>query len=136
MKKKYLLPDDIDVNHLWLLEEGHCLRSQVINLCELRKKEVENSNFEYQAGSIETLRKMVDMNNGITVLPELAVNELTASQKKRVRYFKYPYPVREISIVTYRHFVKQRLLDVLKEEIIQSVPEKMRTMGKTQVMDI
>jgi LysR family transcriptional regulator, hydrogen peroxide-inducible genes activator len=136
MKKKYVLPGDIDVNHLWLLEEGHCLRSQIINLCELRKKEVENSNFEYQAGSIETLRKMVDMNNGITVLPELAVNELTAAQKKRVRYFKYPYPVREISIVTYRHFVKQRLLDALKKEIIQSVPEKMRTMGKTQVLDI
>ena len=65
MKKKFLLPGDIDPNHLWLLEEGHCLRSQVLNLCELRKKELENSNLEYEAGSIETLKKIVDFNNGI-----------------------------------------------------------------------
>lgn len=47
MKKKFLLPEDIDTNHLWLLEEGHCLRSQVLNLCGLRKKELETSNLEY-----------------------------------------------------------------------------------------
>ena len=73
MKKKYLLPGDINPNHLWLLEEGHCLRNQILNLCELRRKELETSNLEYVTGSIETLKKMVDMNNGITILPELAI---------------------------------------------------------------
>lgn len=127
MKKKFLLPGDIDPNHLWLLEEGHCLRSQVLNLCELRKKELENSNLEYEAGSIETLKKIVDFNNGITILPELALKELSSSDLKNVKHFKPPVPAREISIVTYRHFVKQRIIDVLREEISNAIPPEMLT---------
>ena len=82
MKKKFLIPADIDPNHLWLLEEGHCLRTQILNLCELRKKGLETSNLEYEAGSIETLKKMVDTNNGITILPELALEELSCKRQK------------------------------------------------------
>jgi LysR family transcriptional regulator, hydrogen peroxide-inducible genes activator len=133
MKKKFLIPADIDPNHLWLLEEGHCLRTQIVNLCELRKKGLETSNLEYEAGSIETLKKMVDMNNGITILPELAFQELTAKDKKSVRHFKPQIPVREISIVTYRHFIKQRIVDTLKEEICNSVPQEMLTLRRRRV---
>ncbi len=133
MKKKFLLPGDIDTNHLWLLEEGHCLRAQVLNLCELRKKELETSNLEYEAGSIETLKKIVDFSNGITILPELALKELSASDLENVRHFKPPVPVREISIVTYRHFVKQRIIDVLKEEICKSIPQEMLTSKRKMV---
>jgi len=133
MKKKYLLPGDIDTNNLWLLEEGHCLRSQVLNLCELRKKELETSNLEYEAGSIETLKKIVDLNNGITILPELALKDLSAKDMKSVRHFKPPVPVREISIVTYRHFVKQSMIDVLKNEICNSIPEEMLTVKRKKV---
>ena len=118
MKKKYLLADDIDVNRLWLLEEGHCLRSQVVNLCELKRKETLLQNLDYEAGSIETLRKMVDMNSGITILPELALRDLTKLQLENIRYFKSPAPVREISIVTYRYFVKSHLIEALKKEIL------------------
>jgi LysR family hydrogen peroxide-inducible transcriptional activator len=121
LKKKYLLPEDIDVNRLWLLEEGHCLRSQVLNLCELRKKDSEFSNLEYEAGSIESLIKIVEMNSGITILPELAVLNLDDSYKSRIRYFKPPVPVRQISLITYRHFIKNNLLKVLKNEITRSI---------------
>ena len=136
MKKKFLSPADIDTNHLWLLEEGHCLRAQVLNLCELRKKELETSNLEYEAGSIETLKKMVDMNKGITILPELAIKELTKAEQKQVRHFKQPAPVREISIVTYHHFVKQRIIDALKAEIIHAVPAEMLSMKRKQVTEV
>lgn len=117
LKKKFILPEEIDVNRLWLLEEGHCLRSQMMNLCELRKKNTDFSNLEYEAGSIESLLKIVEMNNGITVVPELAVINFSEKQKKQIREFKAPVPVREISLVTYRHFVKTKLLEVLAEEI-------------------
>ena len=136
MKKKFLIPNDIDINHLWLLEEGHCLRSQIFNLCELRKKELKTSNLEYEAGSIETLKKMVDMNNGITILPELALKGLTTRDKKFVRHFKPPVPAREISIVTYRHFVKQRIIEVLREENCNSVPKEMISGKRKQVTQI
>lgn len=136
MKKKYLLPGDIDTNHLWLLEEGHCLRSQVLNLCELRKKELETSNLEYQAGSIETLKKMVDFNNGITILPELALKELTKTELKNIRHFKPQVPVREISIVTYHHFVKHRIIDVIVDEIRKAVPAEMLTLKRKKITAI
>ena len=54
-----MLADDIDVRHLWLLEEGHCMRSQIMHLCELKTQMQEDNNFHYEAGSIETLKKMV-----------------------------------------------------------------------------
>ena len=136
MKKKYLLADDIDVNRLWLLEEGHCLRSQVVNLCELKRKETLLQNLDYEAGSIETLRKMVDMNSGITILPELALRDLTKLQLENIRYFKSPAPVREISIVTYRYFVKSHLIEALKKEILKAVPKEMLSQNRKEITSI
>ncbi|MEN9571853.1 MAG: hypothetical protein RL172_3084 [Bacteroidota bacterium] len=123
-KKNYVLPDDIDLKELWLLEEGHCFRNQIVNLCELKKQSVEQSHFEYEAGSVETLRKMVEMNEGITILPELATFDFTAKQQSMVRHFKAPAPVREISLVTHRNYVKKKLVDVLKEEVLAALPAK------------
>ncbi len=123
-KKTYMLPQDIDPNKLWLLEEGHCFRSQIVNLCELRKASRSATHFDYEAGSIETLRRMVDMNDGITILPELATLDMSNKHLAQVRYFKRPAPMREVSIVVHRDFVKKRLIDILKQEIIASVPQK------------
>ncbi|GAC1382634.1 MAG: hydrogen peroxide-inducible genes activator [Ginsengibacter sp.] len=125
MKKKFVIPADINTNNLLLLEEGHCMRAQAINLCELRKSDIVVSNLEYEAGSIETLKKMVDISNGITILPELAAKDLTRSEQKNIRHFKAPEPVREISIVTYHHFIKQRILEVLSDEIQKVIPDDM-----------
>jgi len=136
LNKKYLLTEDINLNHLWLLEEGHCLRSQIVNLCELKRKEVTNSNLEYEAGSIDSLIKMVDQYEGITILPELAVQHLSEKQKKNIRKFKSPVPVREISLITYRHFVKTRMLDILREEIICNIVYYLSRKKKQKVIDI
>jgi LysR family hydrogen peroxide-inducible transcriptional activator len=124
-KKTYVLADDIDLKELWLLEEGHCFRSQIINLCELKKQTKEQSNFEYEAGSVETLRKMVELNNGVTILPELATLDFNTRQLNMIRHFKTPAPVREVSLVTHRDFVKKKLIDVLKEEIVAILPPKL-----------
>ena len=123
-QKTYVLPQDIDPNKLWLLEEGHCFRSQIVNLCELKKASRDASRFDYEAGSIETLRRMVDMNDGITILPELATLGMTAKQLGQIRYFKRPAPMREVSIIVHRDFVKKRLIEILKEEILASIPSK------------
>lgn len=123
-KKTYVLADDIDLKELWLLEEGHCFRSQIVNLCELKKQSKEQSHFEYEAGSVETLRKMVEKNDGVTILPEMATLDFTLKQLNMVRHFKAPVPVREVSLVTHRDYVKKKLVDVLKAEIIASIPAK------------
>jgi LysR family hydrogen peroxide-inducible transcriptional activator len=121
LKKKYLLPEDIDVNKLWLLEEGHCLRSQALNLCELQKQQARAHNLDYETGSIESLLKITEINEGITIVPELATLNFDEALHEKLRHFKPPVPVREISLVTYRHFVKKKLLELLQKEITESV---------------
>ena len=121
-KKKYLLPKEINPSHLWLLEEGHCLRNQVFNLCELKKQAAESENLHYEAGSIETLINLVDRHNGITIIPQLAVLNLKSVQKKNVREFSEPKPVREISLVALKSFPRKVLLQKLKEDIIKVLP--------------
>ena len=121
LRKKYILPEDIDINKLWLLEEGHCLRSQTLNLCELQKQQAKAHNLDYETGSIESLLKITEINEGITIIPELATLNFDDRLKEKLRHFKPPVPVREISLVTYRHFVKKRLLQLLEKEITESV---------------
>lgn len=135
-KKNYVLAEDIDLNELWLLEEGHCFRSQIINLCELKKQNKENNNFEYEAGSIETLRKMVEKNKGITILPEMATLDFSVKQMNMVRHFKAPVPVREVSLVTNRNYVKKKLVAVLKEEVMKCLPKKIALNKKSNTIKI
>ena len=135
-QKTYVLPQDIDPNKLWLMEEGHCFRSQIVNLCELRRSTELSSHFEYEAGSIETLRRMVELNDGITILPELTTLDMSAKQLQQIRHFKKPAPMREVSIVVHRDFVKKRLIEALKEEIILAVPENIRKNKSANVVPV
>ena len=136
LKKKYVLSNDIDVNRLVLLEEGHCLRSQILNLCELKESAGFVNNIFYEAGSIETLKRMVEANSGITILPELALKNLDEDQMGFVRFFKSPAPVREVSLVTRRAFVKKRFIEALKQEILSNLPSDLRRTKKKNVMSI
>jgi LysR family hydrogen peroxide-inducible transcriptional activator len=135
-KKTYVLPQDIDPNKLWLLEEGHCFRTQIANLCQLRKASPEGSHFEYEAGSLETLRRLVELNDGVTILPELATLELTARQKNLVRRFRQPVPMREVSIVIHRDHLKKRMIDALIKEIIAAIPVKIAGNKRKNVIPV
>ena len=132
--KKYVLANDIDPDQLWLLEEGHCFRSQVLNLCELRKRS--DLHFKYETGNIETLKRMVDKSDGITILPELAVMEFSKSQLKLVKRLKEPSPAREVSLVTHRDHIKTKLIKTLKDEILNIVPTQMQKLKDKKVVEI
>ena len=132
--KSYVLPADIDVKELWLLEEGQCFRNQVLNLCEIKMQPNQESHFEYEAGNIDTLRKMVELTNGVTILPELATLDFNVKQQNMVRHFKAPLPVREVSLVTHRNFVKKKLVDVLKQEVLISLPKKVTLNKKSNII--
>lgn len=131
LKKKMIATTDIDMERLLLLNEGHCMRNQVLDLCSDHIHELQaNKSFQYDSSSVDTLRKLVDRQKGMTVLPELAVNDFTEDQQDRVRYFEDPEPVREISLVTNNQFVKISLLQSLIDEVLLLVPEKMRAQTK------
>ncbi|MFC5270850.1 hydrogen peroxide-inducible genes activator [Adhaeribacter terreus] len=121
-KKKYLAPKEINLEHLWLLEEGHCLRNQVFNLCELKKQEAVADNLHYEAGSIETLINLVDRYEGLTIIPHFATLNLTPLQKENIHEFADPKPVREISLVVARSYPRKKMLQNLKTEIMAVIP--------------
>ena len=132
--KKYVLASEIDPNELWLLEEGHCFRSQVLNICELKKSS--DFHFKYETGNIETLKRMVDKSNGITILPELAVMEFSKARLKLVKRLKQPSPAREVSLVTHRDHIKTKLIKTLREEIINIVPVQMQKLQHKKIVEI
>ena len=135
-KKKSISPEDIDMEEIWVLNEGHCMREQVLNICQRRRATKGFLHFEYNTGSVETLKRMVDQNNGATILPELALAELNDKQLDKVRYFKSPEPAREVSIVIQKNFLKRRMIEALKNEILEFVPKRMKSRKKKEVMEI
>jgi LysR family hydrogen peroxide-inducible transcriptional activator len=134
--KKYVLPKDIDVNRLWLLEEGHCMRAQILNFCSLKKQKEQEEAFHYNAGSIETLKNMVDTNFGMTIIPELAIHHLTKSQQQRVRSFKTPVPVREIGLITHREYIKEKLIGCLRDCILSVIADEMKSNKQVNIIEI
>lgn len=134
-KKKTIDADDLADENIWLLNEGHCMRTQVLNICRSTKNNRLQS-LTYHTGSVETLIRMVDINDGATLLPELALTELSVKQLNKVRYFKSPEPVREISLVTHKNFIKKRMLNALREEILAIIPKTMKNRKKKDVIGI
>lgn len=126
----------LNLNELVLLGEAHCLRGQIETLCSVQDTKTHPYNLDYQAGSLDTLRKIVDLSGGMTLMPELATFELEEDAYERVRYFKSPQPVREISIVTHRRFIKERHIEALQQVIREVVPSKMLTPEKRNIISI
>jgi len=135
INKKNLQASDINLDDLWLLNEGHCMRNQILNICK-RKKSNDLKPFEYNTDSVETLKRMVEMNKGITLLPELSISDFSVKQLDRVRYFKSPEPTREISIVTHRNYLKRKLILTLEKEILDAIPKRMRHKQKKEILGI
>lgn len=124
-RDEFILPEEIDVNNVWLLEEGNCLRTQFENICKLRENSLKPKNLEFLASNINTLVQMVDKVGGITVLPELAVEQLSEEQKHKVSRFRKPFPTREVSLIYYKPTYKQKILDELSSDIRKSLEEKL-----------
>jgi len=135
-KKKAVSANDILNEKLWLLNEGHCMRNQVLNICSRRKSAHPDDVFEYNTGSVETLKRMVDTNAGVTIMPELSIGTFTVEELDQVRYFKSPEPVREISLITQENYLKHKAIEVFKAEILGVLPKRFRNPGKKEVMEI
>ena len=108
---------------LWLLDEGHCFRDQLVKFCHL--KNTPNQRFSYSRGSLETFMHFVEQGNGVTFVPELAAKTLSAEQSELIRPFALPRPARCITLVHHRDYVRHAVVDRLSEVICQAVPKEM-----------
>ncbi|MFA6581548.1 MAG: LysR substrate-binding domain-containing protein [Paludibacter sp.] len=120
-KRTELSASDMPLDHLWVLEEGHCLRNQVFNFCNEKTQYAST----YEAGTIDTLVKIVDINGGYTVIPELHTKLLTEQQKLNLRDIVKPEATREISVVIRHDFVREGMLNAVAECIKQIIPTHM-----------
>ena len=128
--KKSIKTSDLSNEFLWLLDEGHCFRDQLVKFCQL--KAAKTSQSAYSLGSIETFMRIVENGQGVTFIPELASMQLTSTQKALVRPFAIPIPTREVVMATSKSFVRQSLLDMIARQIRKSVPEKMLKLNNTE----
>ena len=121
---------DLNGEQLWLLDEGHCFRDQLVRFCQM--KSARASQLAYHLGSMETFMRMVESGKGVTFIPQLAVLQLGDAQKELVRPFAIPCPTRQIVMLTDKNFIRHTLLEALAKEIKSSVPKEMLTLKATQ----
>lgn len=134
-QKETIHPADLDPGDIWLLNEGHCFRDQTINLCAHGQDHATRQNFEFESGSLETLKNLVDQEYGYTLMPEMALQKVRNSKRAVIRHFAEPAPLREVSMVVNRTFLKKKLIKALERTIKKSVPRHMLQKDRGMIVE-
>lgn len=133
-KKKAIKDSELDTETIWLLEEGHCFRDQVLKVCSQRKNKKILDNITFSSGNLETLINLVRNSQGYTLLPDLATQHLSPKERKNnLKSFKNPIPTREVSIVHSRSFLKENIISALEAEIILQLPQHLKSFKKNKI---
>jgi len=113
---KKLETSDLDINDMLLLEDGHCFRDGVINLCKVFKNHNDDK-FQLESGSIETLIKLSNEGLGMTLLPYLHTIDINEKEKSHLHYFNEPSPAREVSLIYHKSELKMQIIEALQDVI-------------------
>lgn len=123
-KMKRVKYTSLKFEDIWLLEEGHCLRHQIMDVCSVKGRSSSKRRFHFESGSLETIKSLVNSYGGYTLLPQLATTGL--GKDTQLIPFERPIPAREIGLVHRREHYKSRLIEALGEAIIDSIPPEVR----------
>jgi LysR family hydrogen peroxide-inducible transcriptional activator len=115
-QKEEIEIEDLNINEILLLQDGHCFRDGILNLCKTRNESGLKS-FQIESGSFETLIKLADEGLGTTLLPYLHTLDLKESDKLKLRHFKEPKPAREVSLIYPKSELKIQIIDALRSTI-------------------
>jgi len=117
-----IAPEELAVNNLCLLEQGHCLRAQILELCERVEKPFSESNrIHFVAGSLEGLIRHVRKNSKSTLFPYLATLDLSEEDKLHLRPFKHPIPFRKVGLVARKNYPRKTMLKKAMEIIQRQI---------------
>jgi len=125
---------DLDINDMWLLKEGHCFRTQSVNICG-DQVTPDKMQLRFESGSLETLMRIIEKQYGYTLVPELATLDFNESRQKYVRHFNNPQPVREVSLIIHRSFMKRKLIELLKKEILHAIPANLQNKNRGKIIN-
>ncbi len=119
-------PENLEHENMWIMKEAQCLRNSAFSFCKARSK----GQHIYEAGSIETLIRIVDENGGFTIIPEMHLNFLSEAQRKNVRKIEGNYlSQRRISLYIRKDFVKKRMLNTIIDSMKEFMPAQMLSEG-------
>lgn len=121
-KLKKVTSSDIDGKDLWLLEEGHCLRGQVLQACQIKGRKPALSNVRFESGSVETLKQLVRQGVGYTLIPHLAIGD---EEDVTVISFEEPMPARDIGLMFRREQLKKPATEALEKSIQKMLPRSL-----------
>ena len=111
-------PENLEHENMWIMKEAQCLRDSAFSFCKARGK----GHHVYEAGSIETLIRIVDENGGYTIIPE--------KQAGNVREIQGDYlSQRRISLYIKDDYIRQRMLNTVADTLKRFVPARMMSEG-------
>ncbi len=119
-KQKLLSVEDLDINDLLLLKDGHCFRDGVINLCN-SSRDYDDELFTLESGSFETMIKLADEGLGMTLLPYLHTLDLEETANTHLKHFSPPSPAREVSMIYHKSELKMQIIDALRTTIARVI---------------
>jgi len=120
---------DLDPRKLWLLDDAHCFRTQVVNFCGMQER-THLGSIRFAGGSFETIRHLIDASEGYTLIPETYARTLPRSVRQRcVRAFETRTPTREVSLVHHQKSWKQDITDALQKAVNSTTPRSLRVVG-------
>ena len=116
--------EDIDMKDLILLSPGNCMRDQILELCQARRETVQNYSFE--SGTIDTLMRLVDCTNNVTIIPEMALEYIPVEHRSQVKTLAKGATSRKIAVAVRRTYVKTSIVQALMQTIMSSVAKRVK----------
>lgn len=115
-------PENLEHENMWIMKEAQCLRESAFSFCKARSK----GTHIYEAGSIDTLIRIVDENGGFTIIPEMHLPFLSEQQRANVRKIEGDYlSQRRISLYIKDDYVRERMLNTVVDTLKTFMPESM-----------
>ena len=131
-EKEVIRTSDLEGNELWLLDEGHCFRDQLLRFCQLKSAQMSQTTF--RLGTLETFMRIVESGRGLTVIPALAVEQLSEPRRRLVRPFAIPCPTRHIGLLSNHDCIRQSVIEAISKEIRESVPHDMLSFSQINTL--
>lgn len=128
--------EDLYEENLWLLNEGHCFRDQTLKICKQNNEKLNKASITFESGNLETLKRLVEQDFGITLMPYLALNDYdNRCANGIIKKFVEPVPSRKIRLVYSREYLKQNLIQAFSEIIVNSLPDTLKSDEETMVVE-
>ncbi len=126
LRKKEITVSDLQCHDLWVLSEGNCFRSQVLNLCaQTDDKTGSSKNIHFDSNTIETLIRFVDTEGGYTFVPQMIYESFSPEKTRRLKQIANITPLREVSLVHTRTYAKATTMQAFIHHVKDNTPAAM-----------